>query len=377
MKKLFLISLISILLFSGLNFVFAQTEKIQIHFFYSAICPHCAKEKEFLNELIKKYPEVEVKEYEVFYNSENKKNLSEFYEKYQVLEKDQGWVPVTFTPTKYFVGFNEQIAKEIEGCIKECLVEEKPQPQKVHLPIFGEIDISKMSLPVLTLVLGTLDGFNPCAMWILVILISLLLPLRSRQKIALVGGTFIFAEGLLYFLIMAAWLNVFLAIGYIFLTRLLIGLFGIAFGIWRIRDFFTWKPGVCKVVGHSKSQEKIMDKIKNILKPSAVPATVLGVFALAFGTNLIEFLCSAGFPTIYTRILALQNLSPIKYYLYLIFYNLFYMLDDFIVFGFAFWTLNRFGFSDKYSRYSTLIAGILIFVLGILLIFKPELLMFG
>ena len=377
MKELFLISLILILLFSGFNFVFAQTEKIQIHFFYSAICPHCAKEKEFLNELIKKYPEVEVKEYEVFYNSENKKNLSEFYEKYQVLEKDQGWVPVTFTPTKYFVGFNEQIAKEIEGCIKECLVGEKPQPQKVHLPIFGEIDISKMSLPVLTLVLGTLDGFNPCAMWILVILISLLLPLRSRQKIALVGGTFIFAEGLLYFLIMAAWLNVFLAIGYIFLTRLLIGLFGIAFGIWRIRDFFTWKPGVCKVVGHSKSQEKIMDKIKNILKPSAVPATVLGVFALAFGTNLIEFLCSAGFPTIYTRILALQNLSPIKYYLYLIFYNLFYMLDDFIVFGFAFWTLNRFGFSDKYSRYSTLIAGILIFVLGILLIFKPELLMFG
>jgi len=377
MKELFLISLILILSFSGFNFVFAQTEKIQIHFFYSAICPHCAKEKEFLNELIKKYPEIEVKEYEVFYNSENKKNLSEFYEKYQVLEKDQGWVPVTFTPTKYFVGFNEQIAKEIEGCIKECLVEEKPQPQKVHLPIFGEIDISKMSLPVLTLVLGTLDGFNPCAMWILVILISLLLPLRSRQKIALVGGTFIFAEGLLYFLIMAAWLNVFLAIGYIFLTRLLIGLFGIAFGIWRIRDFFTWKPGVCKVVGHSKSQEKIMDKIKNILKPSAVPATVLGVFALAFGTNLIEFLCSAGFPTIYTRILALQNLSPIKYYLYLIFYNLFYMLDDFIVFGFAFWTLNRFGFSDKYSRYSTLIAGILIFVLGILLIFKPELLMFG
>lgn len=195
------------------------------------------------------------------------------------------------------------------------------------------------------------------------------------EKIAIVGGTFILAEGLLYFLMMSAWLNIFLAMSFVSITRVIIGIFGVAFGVMRVRDFFLWKPGVCKVVDE-KSQNKIMDRINRILKPSAVPATILGVIALAFGTNLIEFFCSAGFPTIFTRVLALQDISTVQYYLYLVFYNIFYMLDDFVVFGAAFFTLSHFNFSDKYNRYSTLIAGLLILILGVLLIFKPEVLMF-
>lgn len=380
MKKysfLFLI-LFTGLLLSRFTFVLAQQNPVEINFFYSAICPHCAEEKEFLRGLERKYPEIEIKQYEVFYKTENQKILNDFYDKYGVPTKDRGWVPITFTGERYFVGFNQGIAQEIESCIEKCLgKKESSPPQLVKVPIFGELDISKMSLPALTAVLGTLDGFNPCAMWILVVLISLLLVSKSRKKIALIGGTFIFAEGLLYFLIMAAWLNVFIALGYIFFIRVLIGVFGIIFGLWRIRDFFLWKPGVCKVVDGSASQEKLTDKIKNVLKPTVLPATILGVVCLAFGVNLIEFLCSAGFPTIYTRILALQNLGAVRYYLYLVLYIFFYMLDDLIVFSFALITLKHFEFSDKYSRYSTLIAGLLIFILGVLLIFKPEFLMFG
>jgi cytochrome c biogenesis protein CcdA len=117
--------------------------------------------------------------------------------------------------------------------------------------------------------------------------------------------------------------------------------------------------------------------MKNLLKPTAVPATILGTIILAFSVNLIEFFCSAGFPVMYTRILALQQVGTFKYYLYLIFYDLFYMLDDFIVFGFAFFALNHFNFSDKYNRYSTLVAGVMILILGALLIFKPSFLIFG
>jgi len=378
MRKFIFLITIFYLIFGFFHLTLAQTEKIEIHFFYSEICPHCAKEKEFLKELKKKYPEIEITSYEVTSNLENPKILEDFYEKYKVPEKEMGWVPVTFTPTRYFVGFNDQTGAEIENCIKECLGEKIPVPQKkIKIPFFGEIDISKMSLPVLTLILGILDGFNPCAMWVLLILVSLLLSLKSRKKIALVGGTFIFAEGFLYFLFMSAWLNAFLALRYVSIIRILVGIFSIIFGIWRIKEFLTWRPGVCKVVDHSKSQEKLIDKIKKILKPSAVPATILGVISLAFGVNLIEFFCSAGFPVMYTRILAFQNISKIQYYLYLFFYNILYMLDDFLIFGFAFFTLNQFGFSDKYNKYSTLIAGILILVLGILLIFKPQFLMFG
>jgi len=377
MKKLIFVFLILVFLFGSSRFVFAQTEKIEINFFYSAICSHCKAEEKFLDELEKKYPDIEIKRYEVIYHPENQKILQEFQEKYKVPENERAYVPSTFTPTKYFVGFNDQIAKEIENCLKECLGVGTVSSQKIKIPIFGEVDLSKTSLLALTAILGTLDGFNPCAMWVLVVLISLLLTLKSRKKIALVGGTFIFAEGLLYFLFMTAWLNAFLFIGHISLTRILIGIFGIVFGIWRIRDFIIWKPGVCKVVDHSKSQEKIFERMKNLLKPTAVPATILGTIVLAFGVNLVEFFCSAGFPVMYTKILSSQGIGTVQYYLYLFLYDIFYMLDDFIIFGFAFFTLNRFGFSDKYNKYSTLVAGILILILGILLIFKPEILMFG
>ena len=358
------------------DFSSAQQKSVEVNFFYSTLCSYCAKEKEFLKELKNKYPEIEIKEYEVINNQENQEILKGFYDKYQVPDQERGYVPVTFTPNKYFVGFNEQTAKDIENCLETCINGGKETSQIIKLPILGEVDLSKVSLPVLTVLLGTLDGFNPCAMWVLVVLVSLLLSLKSRKKIAIVGGTFIFAEGLLYFLFMTAWLNAFLVVGYVSLTRILIGVFGIIFGIWRVKDFFTWKPGVCKVVDHSKSQEKLIEKMKNVLKPAAVPATIFGVFALAFGVNLVEFFCSAGFPVMYTRILTLQGVGTLQYYLYLLFYNLFYMLDDFIVFGFAFFTLNQFGFSDKYNRYSTLVAGILILILGALLIFKPGILMF-
>lgn len=379
MSKNILLGLIVSLLLASLfsvGSVSAQTPEINI--FYSPTCPHCEKEREFLNQLKEKYPDIVINEYEVMSNQDNQKLLADFYEKYNVPQNERGYVPATFTSTKYFVGFNDQVAQGIEDCLKECL---GGQPvvasQKIKVPLLGEVNLAKLSLPFLTILLGTLDGFNPCAMWVLVILVSLLLSLKSRKKIALVGGIFIFAEGLLYFLFMTAWLNAFLALSYVSLIRIAIGLFGIIFGIWRLRDFIYWKPGTCKVVGDMKSQKKIMDKIKNVLKPSAVPATILGVIGLAFGVNVIEFFCSAGFPTIYTRILSLQNLSSLQYYLYLLFYNIFYMLDDFIVFGVAFFTMSRFDFSDKYNRWSTLIAGILILVLGALLIFKPGLLMFS
>ncbi|PIQ92772.1 MAG: hypothetical protein COV69_01355 [Parcubacteria group bacterium CG11_big_fil_rev_8_21_14_0_20_39_14] len=130
-----------------------------------------------------KYPQIVVKECEVFYNSDNKKILNEFYEKYQVPEKDRGWVPITFTEKKYFIGFNAQVANELDACVKECLGSESiTAPQKIKIPLIGEVNISKVSLPVLTILLGAIDGFNPCAMWVLLFLIALLLNTRSRKK---------------------------------------------------------------------------------------------------------------------------------------------------------------------------------------------------
>jgi len=381
-KKIILPLLIIVFLIFGLkvDFVLAQQNSVEIDFFYSAICPICEKEKEFLKELEKKYPEIEIKEYEVLYYPENQKILNEFYEKYKVPEREKGFVPVTFTPTEYFVGFNEKIGKDIERCIRECLIgeEEKPVPQKIKIPIFGEIDISKMSLPALTITLGALDGLNPCAMWILLFLIALLINTRSRKRMWLVGGTFIAASGIVYYLILSAWLNLFLAIGYVNLTRILIGAFALGVGIWQIKNFITYHPAVCKVLGlRARIERELKEKTEKIVDSPFTLAMIGGLIILALGVNLVEFFCSAGLPAIYTRILALNPLSTLSYYLYLLLYTFIFMLDDLIIFSLAIITLTRIGFTEKYNYWATLVGGLLIFTLGILLIFKPEFLMFA
>jgi len=380
MKKLFLILFIIIFLsfLIKADFSLAQENKIEIHFFYSAICPHCEKEKEFLKDLEKKYPEIEIKEYEVLYRPESQKILKDFYEKYQVPTGKQGWIPVTFTPTEYFIGFNEQIGKDIESCIKECLVGEKPTPQKIKIPIFGEVDLSKMSLPVLTVTLGALDGLNPCAMWVLLFLIALLINTCSRKRMWLIGGTFIAASGIVYYLILGAWLNLFLAISYVNLTRILIGVFALGVGIWQIKNFIAYYPGVCKVLGiKSKVERGLKERAEKIVSSPLAWAMIGSLIILALGVNLIEFFCSAGIPAIFTRILTLTQLSNLSYYLYLLLYTFVFMLDDLIIFSIAVITLTRIGFTEKYNYWATLIGGLLILILGILLIFKPELLMFG
>jgi len=375
--------LIAILLF-GLSLskgdsALAYQNSIEIRFFFSPICLHCEAEREFFRELKNKYPELEIKEYDAINNRENQKILEEFYEKYKVPKREKGYVPVTFTPTEYFIGFNEQVAKDIESCIRECSLGERPVPQKIKIPIFGEIDISKMGLPAITVVLGAIDGLNPCAMWILLFLIALLINTGSRKKMWLVGGIFIAASGIVYYLILTAWLNLFSAISYVNLTRILIGIFALGVGIWQIKSFITYHPGVCKVLGISARVEeklKLKEKAEKIVASPLTLAAMGGLIILALGVNLIEFFCSAGLPAIYARILTLSDLSPLTYYLYLLLYTFVFMLDDLIVFSLAVITLSRIGFTQKYNYWATLIGGLLIFILGILLIFKPKFLMF-
>lgn len=381
MQNRFFFVILLTLIFGSFNLVSAQ-ENLEVNFFYSQTCPYCAAEKEFLENLKEKYPGIEIKEYEVIYSQENQKILKAFYEKYQVPEGEQGFVPVTFTPTKYFVGFNEQIGEQIENCLLECLGNGGTVSQKIKIPFFGEVDISKMSLPVLTVVLAGLDGFNPCAMWVLLFLITLVISVRSRKKMWLIGGTFLAVSGLVYFLILAAWLNLFLVISYVHLTRILIGILALSVGIWQIRNFIKFRPGVCRVSdGKTGFQEKIKNHLKNqaekiVFSPFTI-AILLGTIVLAFGVNLVEFFCSAGLPAIFTRVLAMQEFSGLVYYLYLLLYTFIFMLDDIIIFSVALITLTKFGFTEKYNYWTTLLGGILILILGILLIFKPEFLMFA
>lgn len=382
-KNLILFSVILAELFASLSFALADEDQLQINFFYSTTCTHCKNEQEFLKEIGEENPEIKINQYEVITNKENQELLREFYEKYEVPERERGYVPVTFTPDKYFIGFSSQTADEIRLCLENCISGNQTTADvgRIKIPFFGEIDLSKMSLPVLAITLGALDGFNPCAMWVLVFIISLLVNVRSKKRMYLIGGTFILASGIVYFLILTAWFQLFSAISYVTLTRNLIGIFALGLGIWQIRSFINYQPGVCKVTdGKEGFQERIKNGIKSqaeklILSPINL-GIVGGIILLALGVNLVEFFCSAGLPAIFTRILILNNVSGANYFLYLFLYTFIFMLDDLIVFLLAVFALSKFGFTEKYNYWATLVGGLLIFILGILLIFRPELLMF-
>lgn len=191
----------------------------------------------------------------------------------------------------------------------------------------------------------------------------------------LLGITFIAVSALVYFLFLAAWLNLFLFLGFIVWVRLVVGLVALGAGGYFLKDYMVNKTAQCPVMGNRR--QKAMEKIRNIVKKKQLLLSLLGIVILAFAVNLVELICSAGLPAIYTKILSLSNLPTWQYYLYLLFYILIFMLDDLFIFFTAMITLRVVGLQSKYSRFSHLVGGFLMFVIGLLLLFKPEWLMFG
>jgi hypothetical protein len=213
-------------------------------------------------------------------------------------------------------------------------------------------------------------------MWTLLFLISLLLGLKSRKRMWLIGIVFISASAFCYFLFMAAWLNLIIFLGLVVWVRLFIGGIALAGGSYSIKKGIKNKDGGCEIAGSEKRQTTFK-RLREIVGKNNLWLALGGIILLAFAVNLVELVCSAGLPAVYTQVLALSDLATWQYYGYILLYILFFMLDDLIIFAIAMITLKLTGFSTKYSRYSNLIGGALMIIIGLLLIFKPEILMFG
>jgi len=240
----------------------------------------------------------------------------------------------------------------------------------VTLPFFGTVDASRVSLPLMTIVLGTLDGFNPCAMWVLLLLISMLLNSKNRLRMWILGGTFLLTSALMYFMFMLSWLNITVIFGKILYLRLLIGVVAIGGGAWNIKTGLKKDDG-CDVVDVDQ-RKKLRKRIQGISSQSVFILAILGMMGLAVSVNLIELLCSAGFPVLFTQVLSLNHLSNLQYIGYLLLYVFFFLLDDLVVFIVAMKTSELTGISTKYGKYSHLVGGAVMILLGILMVLKPE-----
>lgn len=402
MKKVFVILaflLLGLLAFSKLQ----AANETQVYFFYGNGCPHCAKEEKFLEQQVKENPNLKVTAFEVWYNKANLELLRKVGEE---MNLDVSGVPLTIIGDWSISGYSDQvIGEQIKRQISKCseiscpdrvgaiiqqyfqppqnqnVNQAEPQennqlPEKFNLPLVGEINLKNFSLPILTIIIGALDGFNPCAMWVLLFLISLLLGMQNRRRMWILGSAFILASGAVYFAFMAAWLNLLLFLGFIIWIRVAIGLVALFSGGYHLREWWVNREGYCKVTGSEKRQ-RIFAKLKAITQNKRFILALGGIILLAFAVNLVEAVCSAGLPAVYTQILALSNLSTISYYAYILLYIFIFMLDDLLVFIIAMVTLKAVGVTSKFSRTSNFIGGIVMLLIGLMLIFKPGWLMFG
>lgn len=383
MKKLIILG---IMFFS---FIFpVEAKEVNLYLFYGAECPHCEEELKYLDTLEDVY-NFNIIKYEVWHNEENAKLLSEVKSKLNV---DNPYVPFTVIDNLGLTGFNENTKVQIENRIKYCLkndcidilegdcVIEDPcdQSSTFTLPVLGEINAKDVSLPIVAVVLGFLDGFNPCAMWILIFLISFLISTGNTKKMKILGTTFLLTSGVIYLFFMMAWINVSIQINKIVILRNIVAIIAIIAGLWNLKKYNDErKKEVGCTVTDKEKRIKIIEKIKKVVAENNIAIAMLGIMILAVTVNIIELACSAGLPLLFTQILALNNLNDLQYFIYVLMYVIFFLIDDMIIFLIAVSSSKITGISNKYTKYSHLIGGTLMVLIGLLLIFKPEIIMFN
>ena len=336
-------------------------------------CPHCVDAYLYLEKLKTEYPQIEIVARDIHSDPDNMQRFARFNNRFKI---DQPGIPSFLICDRYLIGFND--GKSSGAIIRHMLglenkAKTKTATNEIDMPLFGVVSVEKLGLPMFTMAIGLVDGFNPCAMWVLLILLSILVNLRDRKRILLIAGTFVFISGAVYFIFMAAWLNIFLIIGFSRALQIIIGLTAILIGTVHIKDYFAYKKSLSLSIPDS-AKPSIYSRIRDVIYAENIIATFIAIIVMAILVNLIELLCTAGLPAIYTQILTLQQLNTSQYYLYLLLYNIAYMFDDALMVGLIVFTMSKQRLEEAQGRWLKLLSGSIIFILGALLILKPSLL---
>ncbi len=328
-------------------------------------CPHCADAKVFLEQLARERPQLRIVFRAVDQDPAARDEL-------MALSRAAGvWppgVPTFAVEGRVLVGFGE--ARESGPAVLTLIDQGTVAPAKVETRLFGTLSATQMGLPLFTLALGLLDGFNPCAMWVLLFLLSLLVRLQDRRRMALVAGTFVLVSGAVYFAFMAAWLNVFLAVGLSTQVRWALAAVALLVGAANVKDFVAFGKGISFSIPDS-AKPGIYARARAVLNADALPGSLFAVAVLAVVVNFVELLCTAGLPAIYTAVLTQQGVSPAAHYAYLGLYILGYIADDALMVTVAVVALGNRKLTEHTGRWLKLLSGLVMLALGVVLLVRP------
>jgi len=388
--------------------VSAAGDVVNVYVFEGEGCPYCARAIAFFKDLTETDDRIVLYDFEVYYNLENREYFTAFA---AVHGLEPMYVPMIFIGDQYWVGFSDTIQAETEGAIQRCLdvgcsdygkqvlpsslfLTETTPLDPIHtgeivpgedgtaaiegefaitLPLLGTIDLADRSLLVSTLLISFVDGFNPCSIWVLSMLLAITLNARSRKKVLIIGFVFIFVTAFIYALFIGGLFTVFTFIGYVGWIQFIVALIAFVFALVNIKDYFWYKEGISftisdkKKPGIYKGIRRIMNAEENLW--GLVSATVV----LAAGVSLVEFSCTAGFPMIWTNLLAIHEVSGFAFLGFLLVYMLVYQLDEMGIFLVAVFTLRKSKMEEKYGRILKLLGGILMLTLAVVMLVDPTL----
>ncbi|MBU1557637.1 glutaredoxin [Patescibacteria group bacterium] len=407
MKKIINIFLTFIFIFSGWVNITSADEVVDVYLFGREGCNFCQLEESFLESLSQ-----EREDFNLIYldvdDVETKEKFNQLVEFHDLPKA----TPITLIGNSIIQGFSSE---EITGkLIIETIDEHKGKANinlddyiseisnvvtqqgsvcnnteatsctlnikrntEIKVPLIGVIDYKDFSLFSMAVILGFVDGFNPCAMWVLLTFLLILWQVGNRKKMLQVAGLFIVAEAVMYWAILNFWFSAWDFIGLDKLITPVVGVLAIGGGVYFLRRYMKNREKLTCDVTSVDYQSKTEQKIKDLIKSPMTILTAIGIIGVAFSVNMIEFACSVGIPQAFTKVLEINQLGVFAEQFYILLYTLFYMVDDFVIFGLALYGFEKFyTVGQKYSNLSSLVGGILMLILGALLLFNPSALVF-
>lgn len=355
---------------------------VHLYFFWSLGCPHCVEAQVFVEAIPAARPWVRVHAFEISRHPANARLYAAL--------ADEAGQRAQYVPALLFCGTMEagwagaatsgqgllaalDACRAARGSRATPGATSVPQPPALTLPLLGELSPGRYSLPVLTVLIAGLDAFNPCAFFVLLFLLSMLVHQKSRARMLAIGGVFVLVSGLMYFAFMAAWLNLFHLLGQLAWVTATAGGVALLIGLINVKDFLGLGRGVSLSIPESR-KPAIYRRTRGILAAGSVPAMLAATVLLAIAVNFYELLCTAGFPMVYTRLLTLHEPGTSARYAYLALYNLVYVIPlAVIVTVFAF-TLGARKLTEREGRLLKLLSGLMMLQLGMFLVFAPDVL---
>jgi len=379
------------------------SQPVVIYFFWGDGCPHCAAAKPFLAELRQRYPNVTIRDFEVWNHPENRDPFLRMTKKYHF---EPTAVPTIFIGNHYWVGYAEEpYAQEIERVVAACVTDgcvdagagilaplplavpepivatapiltggiAAPMASELSVPLLGAIDLGAQSLLLSTALIALVDGFNPCSLWVLTMLLALTIHTGSRKKVFIIGAVFLAVTSLVYVLFIAGLFTMFTVLDWVPWVQALVATVALFFAIVNLKDYFWYKEGISLTIA-DKQKPGLYKSMRRVLNAGdSMPALIGATILMSAGASLVEFSCTAGFPMLWTNLLAAQEVTALTFALLLAVYMLIYQIDEMIIFGSAVIGLRASKLEERQGRILKLFGGMLMLMLALVMLIDPSL----